>query len=308
MENNNRVRVTSMSEWLKFQHLVKLLIDKGDDFKVIVYDFETTGFSPVDDVVIQCAAQKLHIIDGNVVRGDKLNLYINPKRTLSSAIVELTGITDSFLKDKMNEPDAAKEICKFFCDDTDGQTIICGYNNRSFDDEFLTNMFKRHKMSAKLMSIDMLRVVRDIVNPNELDNGSYKLCNVSNKFVKKDVQWHNASGDIDATIGVFEALFERAKNDFAFEMGTIKPQLRSIAMYVDNNGRYTFKRLYVTLNVNTSIVKLFLDLRNFGWYADKGEMFDIRNLDITYVEHEVLKLTKCTSKYDLLKFEGRIVV
>ncbi len=98
-------------------------LDKGDDFKIIygvegylvddlkqlvensrnqsfadtyvVFDIETTGFSPEKNKIIEIGAVKVE--DGKIT--DRFSTFVNPDVPIPFAIEQLTGINDSMVLD-----------------------------------------------------------------------------------------------------------------------------------------------------------------------------------------------------------------
>ena len=96
-------------------------LDKGDDFKIIygvegylvddmkqlvensrnqsfddtyvVFDIETTGFSPINNQIIEIGAVK---VEGGVIT-DKFSTFVNPDVPIPFRIEKLTGINDSMV-------------------------------------------------------------------------------------------------------------------------------------------------------------------------------------------------------------------
>ncbi len=81
-----------------------------DEF--VVFDTETTGFTPFHDQMIEIGAVKIK--NGEITgRFDEL---INPFRKLPTKIVELTNITDEMLQDKDSEENVTKRFLEFVGD------------------------------------------------------------------------------------------------------------------------------------------------------------------------------------------------
>lgn len=71
--------------------------DKGqtllDDY--VVFDLETTGFSPIHDAIIEIGAVK--VSKGKI--SDHYSVFVNPQRPIPLRITELTSIDDSMVAD-----------------------------------------------------------------------------------------------------------------------------------------------------------------------------------------------------------------
>lgn len=95
----------------------------------IVLDTETTGLSPEKgDRIVEIACIELinHLPTENCFQ-----VYINPEREMSKEAIEITGITDEFLKDKPLFKDVAEDFLNFIKSDP---LII---HNAKFDVKFL---------------------------------------------------------------------------------------------------------------------------------------------------------------------------
>ena len=86
-------------------------MDKGQGLHedYVVFDIETTGFSPVNNRIIEIGAVKLE--NGQVL--DSFNIFVNPQRQIPEKITQLTGITDEMVADAPLEEEALRQFYAF---------------------------------------------------------------------------------------------------------------------------------------------------------------------------------------------------
>lgn len=78
--------------------LTDIAVNAGDqtlDDTYIVFDIETTGFSSIQDAIIEIGAVK--VTGGKIV--DRFSTFVNPKRPIPFEITNLTSITDEMVMD-----------------------------------------------------------------------------------------------------------------------------------------------------------------------------------------------------------------
>ncbi|RAN77778.1 3'-5' exonuclease [Bacillus sp. SRB_331] len=93
----------------------------------VVIDFETTGFNPYNDKIIQVAAVKYR----NHELVDQFVSYVNPERPFPSRITSLTGITNY----RVSDAPTIAEVLPLFLAFLDTNIIVA--HNASFDMRFL---------------------------------------------------------------------------------------------------------------------------------------------------------------------------
>ncbi|MEM5671749.1 3'-5' exonuclease, partial [Bacillus cereus] len=93
----------------------------------VVIDFETTGFNPYNDKIIQVAAVKYH----NHELVDQFVSYVNPERPIPDRITSLTGITNY----RVSDAPTIEEVLPLFLAFLHMNVIVA--HNASFDMRFL---------------------------------------------------------------------------------------------------------------------------------------------------------------------------
>ena len=166
----------------------------------VVFDVETTGLSAVYDTIIEIAAVKMY--KGNVI--DTFEAFINPGVALSQLIINLTGITDSMLRDAPNE---AAVMPKFreFCEDG-----ILVAHNASFDMGFINKSYERLGLGeAPNPVIDTLEMSR-FLHPQLK---SHRLNTLAKRYNVNLEQHHRAVFDAETTGHLCWIFIKEAKED-----------------------------------------------------------------------------------------------
>ena len=103
--------------------------EKGQKLRdtYVVFDLETTGFSPVKDKIIEIGAVKVE--EGKIT--DKFSTFVNPKVPIPFEITRLTSITDEMV---MNAP-TIEEVLPEFLEFIDGAALVA--HNAGFDVGFI---------------------------------------------------------------------------------------------------------------------------------------------------------------------------
>ena len=124
-----------------------------DDF--VVFDIETTGFSPVNDRIIEIGAVK--VSGGEVV--DRFSAFVNPKVPIPYEIEKLTGIRDEMVLDA---PDIEEVLPQFlaFCTD-----CVLVAHNANFDMSFIMENARRLGFPTEFTYVDTVGIAR-VLLPN----------------------------------------------------------------------------------------------------------------------------------------------
>lgn len=282
----------------KVRDMVEVFLKALDDcIMMIVYDLETTGFSPVANHIIQISARKCFVSDEGLEEAESRNWYINPGYSLPEKIVEITGITDDFLADKPTESAVARQIIDFF-----GHEPVTGYNNERFDDKFMVQLFERYGASfSPDVSLDLYSVIKDVIDPGETENK--KLPTVTKYFGLEDeiAQFHNSDGDTLATLLCFNKCIElcHRKQNESYQ-NQIKCTVKSIAPWQSPKD-WKQKRIYV----ETDGVTFWFDVLNRVWNL-KEKTDRIARYDMADIIQQVYAITGCADENAFAKLDRRV--
>lgn len=153
----------------------------------VVLDFETTGFNPTTDEIIEIGAVK--ICNGELV--DSFSVLINPGREVSQEITEFTGITNEMLEGQPTIQDMIVPLLKFI-----GVDSILVAHNAMFDLRFLQTALRKCGYNpAKIPILDTMNLSRALLP----DLKNHKLNTLAKKLDVELVDHHRAVNDAEAT-------------------------------------------------------------------------------------------------------------
>ncbi len=157
---------------------------------IISFDLETTGLSPTLDRITEIGA----VVIENGETKEIFNTFVNPKRKLSPKIIELTGITDSMLKDAPLEKEALESFFEF----VNGRVLIA-HNAHGFDMRFIIESAKRCNIPCNFTYIDTLPMAQTLCRGLK----NYKLNTIGKYLNIPNFRHHRASDDALALARVF---------------------------------------------------------------------------------------------------------
>ncbi len=192
----------------------------------IAFDFETTGLSPEDDRIIEIAA--IRFTDG--VPGEKFVSLVNPGRSITPEIADITGINDALVKDAPTEDKVVDAFLEFL-----GDAPLVAHNI-PFDIAFLKalrNRFDREQVEHELY--DTLQLSRAFLYFRPAHN----LGSAAEYFGYTAEGSHRAEQDTINCGNVFVHLIEEAAS---YPLGVITKILEIIKKHSVPN-----KALYVNL-------------------------------------------------------------
>ncbi|MFR3434437.1 MAG: PolC-type DNA polymerase III [Coprococcus sp.] len=166
------------------------------DSTFVVFDIETTGFSAVNDRIIEIGAVKVE----NGMITEKFSEFVNPERPIPFEI-ETTSINDRMVEDAPN----ISVILPKFMDFCGGSALVA--HNADFDTGFIRHNCEVLGLPYDYTYVDTLGIARSFLEGLK----NYKLDTVVEAMGCTLANHHRAVDDAGATADVFVRFLERFK-------------------------------------------------------------------------------------------------
>ena len=180
------------------------------DGKFVVFDIETTGFSPLTCQIIEIGAVRVE----NGVITDRFSTFVNPKVPIPYRIEQLTSINDSMV---MDAPDIQTILPQFleFCA---GAVMVA--HNADFDMSFIIENCKRQGLPQEYTYVDTVGMARFLLPALN----RFKLDTVAKAVGVSLDHHHRAVDDAACTAEIFVRFVEMLKERDIFDMDTLNQQ------------------------------------------------------------------------------------
>ncbi|MBQ7066294.1 MAG: PolC-type DNA polymerase III [Lachnospiraceae bacterium] len=208
----------------------------------VVFDIETTGFSPIKNNIIEIGAVK--VAGGEIV--DRYSTFVNPKEPIPFQIEKLTGIKDEDVLDAPVITDVLPEFLEFAKD-----SVLVAHN-ANFDMSFILENAKRQNIETDFTYVDTVGISRMLLT----NQAKHTLDAVAKTLGISLENHHRAVDDAAATAEIFVKFIKMLKERGADtlnkvnEMGassvdSIKklPSYHAIILAKNDVGRVNMYRL-----------------------------------------------------------------
>ncbi len=218
--------------------------DKGQDFgqDFVVFDIETTGFSPVHNRIIEIGAVK--VCGGKIV--DHFSAFVNPEVPIPFEIEKLTGIRD----DMVVEAEKIESVLPQFLQFSEGCMLVA--HNAGFDMSFIMENCDRQGIKHDFTYIDTVGMAR-VMLPAQ---AKHTLDAVAKTLGVSLLNHHRAVDDAEATAEIFVKLIVMMEKDGITTLAQINekgkaspdiirklPTYHGIILAKNNVGRMNLYRL-----------------------------------------------------------------
>ena len=218
--------------------------DKGQNLQetFVVFDIETTGFSPVNNRIIEIGAVKVK--EGKII--DRFSTFVNPDVPIPFEIEKLTGINDEMV---MGAPQIDVIMPQFmeFCK---GAVLVA--HNANFDMSFIMENCDRLEIEHDFTYIDTVGIAR-VLLPGQ---AKHTLDAVAKTLGISLENHHRAVDDAEATAEIFVKFIPMLEKDGVDTLAKVNamgksspeiirrlPTYHAIILAKNNVGRMNLYRL-----------------------------------------------------------------
>ncbi|MDE6989891.1 MAG: PolC-type DNA polymerase III, partial [Lachnospiraceae bacterium] len=207
LDHNDDFKVIYGVEGYLVDDLKEIVTDgKGQtlDAAYVVFDIETTGFSPVTNRIIEIGAVKVE--NGQIT--DRFSAFVNPQVPIPFEIEKLTGISDSMVIDA----DTIEVILPRFLEFVGDAALVA--HNASFDVGFIKENAKRQNIPFELTYVDTVGIARTLLT----GQAKYTLDAVAKTLKISLENHHRAVDDAECTAEIFLKFIEMLKKDDVYTL------------------------------------------------------------------------------------------
>jgi DNA polymerase-3 subunit alpha (Gram-positive type) len=169
------------------------------DETYVVFDIETTGFSPVTNRIIEIGAVK--VVNGQIV--DRFSTFVNPEVPIPFEIEKLTSINDSMVIDAETIETVLPKFLAFV-----GDAVLVAHN-AGFDVGFIKENASRQNISADFTYVDTVAIARTLLT----GQAKYTLDAVAKTLKISLENHHRAVDDAECTAEIFVRFIEMLKKE-----------------------------------------------------------------------------------------------
>ena len=216
--------------------------NQGLEETYVVFDLETTGFSPSVNRIIEIGAVKVE----NGVITERFSTFVNPQVPIPFRIEELTGINDNMV---LEAPPIEEALPRFleFC-----QGAVMVAHNAGFDMSFIEENCKRQQIEREFTSVDTVALARVLLP--QLNR--FKLDTVAKALGVSLENHHRAVDDAGCTAEIFVKFVGMLKEREAYTLDEVNalgrlskeqakklPSHHAIILATNDVGRVNLYRL-----------------------------------------------------------------
>ena len=217
---------------------------KGQPLKgsYVVFDIETTGFSPIKNKIIEIGAVK--VINGEIT--ERFSTFVNPQVPIPFEIEKLTSINDEMVM----EAPVIEEVLPRFLEFCEGCVLVA--HNASFDISFIRENAERQQLPFDYTYVDTVGIAR-VLLPHQAKHTLDAVCKSLGISLENH---HRAVDDAEATAEIFIKLSDKLLKDDVDTLAKVNslgdsnpdivkklPTYHAIILAKNNTGRVNLYKL-----------------------------------------------------------------
>ena len=224
------------------KQIVTNIKDRSLDGSFVVFDIETTGFSAVHDRIIEIGAVKIEA--GKII--DRFSAFINPEIPIPFKIENLTGISDSMVKDA----GLIQKVLPEFLGFVSGSALVA--HNAGFDVGFITQKAKDIGIDVDLTYIDTVSLAQFLLP----GLSRFNLDALVKHFKVTLSHHHRAVDDAEATAHIYLKMLDMLKERDIFTLKDLKARGKYNDETVKKLHAYTCTLLATTQEGKDNLYRL----------------------------------------------------
>ncbi len=169
------------------------------DETYVVFDIETTGFSPVTNRIIEIGAVK--VVGGEIT--ERFSTFVNPEVPIPFEIENLTGINDGMVMEADTIETVLPEFLSFV-----GDAVLVAHN-AGFDVGFIEENAKRQGLATDFTAVDTVGIARTLLT----GQAKYTLDAVAKTLGVSLENHHRAVDDAECTAEIFVKFITMLKKE-----------------------------------------------------------------------------------------------
>jgi DNA polymerase III epsilon subunit family exonuclease len=173
---------------------------------LVIFDIETTGFSPYSNEIIQIAAVKIRA--GCLEERALFSTFVRPEEHVPRHITNITGITQEHVQAAPSATEALISFSRF----VDEDAILIAHN-AVFDMGFIRESCTRHGLAVRdvgvMDSLDLSRKIWGKGVGHSLDDVMERL-----QLSSDDARRHDARGDVQILAEAVHRMWRQITPDF----------------------------------------------------------------------------------------------
>lgn len=189
--------------------------DKGQSLSdtFVVFDIETTGFSPVTNRIIEIGAVKVE--DGQIT--DRFSTFVNPEVPIPFEIEKLTSINDSMVMDA----ETIEVVLPKFLDFVGNAVLVA--HNANFDVSFIRENAERQQIPVNFTYVDTVGIARMLLTGQT----KYTLDAVAKTLKISLENHHRAVDDAECTAEIFMKFINMLEKDEVYTLEALNEMGKS---------------------------------------------------------------------------------